>query len=335
MVKVFGWGRQAGTRRSWRTTDAGDRLKVYCGGAAALRLNGEFMRVDPLPTVFGYLDYRKYLRDWFDAKKAHNPRYSHRAFSRRTGQRSPSFLSDIISERRNLTEEAIPRVCTALGLEGEDADFFHALVLLDQAGSAREKNEAWARLAATRHFREARRLEGEGFRYLSHWYIPAVRELSALPGFQADAASVARSLCPNITVTEAEEALDCLKDLGMLVPAEGGGWEPREVRVVTPHEVARLAVQNYHEGMLGLARDAIERFPAEERHFLAVTANIPHSLIPKLKAELNGMYDRLLELVDGAVDPADEVVQIHLHFFPLSMLDQPGAPGLRAKETGR
>lgn len=291
------------------------------------------MRVDPLPIVFGYLDYRKYLRDWFDAKKAHNPRYSHRAFSRRTGQRSPSFLSDVTAGRRNLTDEALPKVCGALGLEGEDADFFVALVHLDQAGSAREKNEAWARLAATRHFREARKLEGEGFRYLSHWYIPAVRELSALSGFHPDPRWVAQALRPTISVAQARAALDCLRDLGMLVESPDGRWEPREVRVVTPHEVSRLAVQNYHEGMLGLAHGAIDRFAAEDRHFLAVTAHVPSALVPRLKAELNSMYDRVLELVDGAQEPADEVVQVHLHFFPLSSPELPPAPAPSGQET--
>ena len=240
------------------------------------------MQPDSSPVVFGYLDYRKYLRDWFDAKKLRNPRYSHRAFSRRTGQRSPSFLADVIKGRRNLTDDALPKVCVALGLEAEDAAFFQALVQLDQAGSIREKNQAWARLAASQHFREARRLEGEGFRYLSHWYIPAIRELSALPSFQADPRWIARVLCPPISVEEATAALDCLKELGMLVQADDGVWEPREVRVSTPHEVAKLAVQNYHEGMLGLAMGAIDRFPAEERHFRAVTAHVPQSLIPKL-----------------------------------------------------
>jgi len=293
------------------------------------------MQIEPLPVVFGYLDYRKYLRDWFDAKKAHNPRYSHRVFSRRTGQRSPSFLADVIKGRRNLTEEAIPKVCVALGLTSEDAEFFEALVQLDQAGSVQEKNQAWSRLAASRHFREARRLEGEGFRYLSYWYIPAVRELSALSWFRSDPVWVSKALCPPISVDEARAALDCLQELGMLVETEPGHWEPREVRVVTPHEVAKLAVQNYHEGMLGLAQGAIGRFPAEERYFLAVTAYIPHALLPKLKAELNSMYDRLLELVDGAHDPAEEVVQLHLHFFPLTSMEHADLPGPARSEASR
>ncbi len=276
------------------------------------------MQPDALPTVFAYLDYRAFLRDWFAAKKERMPRYSHRLFSRRADQRSPSFLADLIRGRRNLTDEALPAVCTALGLGEEDAAYFAALVHLDQAGTAREKNAAWARLRATRHFREARHLDGQGFRYLSHWYIPAIRELAAMPGFRADPAWLARALRPEISEDEAARALACLFDLGMLVESAPGVWEPREVRVTTPPEVARLAVQNYHEGMLALAATAIERVPARERHFLAVTAHVPAGLLPTLKSELNAMQARLLELVDGAAGPADAVVQIHLHCFPLS-----------------
>lgn len=285
------------------------------------------MRVDNLPSVFGYLDYRAYLRDWFAAKKNENPRYSHRLFSRRTGQRSPSFLSDVLKGRRNLTDDSIPRVCDALGISGEDAEFFTALVHLDQAGTAREKNQAWARLSATRHWKEARHLEGEGFRYLSHWYIPAVRELAALPGFRADAQWIATTLSPPIRPDQAESALQCLRDLGMLVQTDAGVWEPREVRITTPPEVSRLAVQNYHEGMLTLAREAIGRFKARDRHFLAVTAHVPQSLMPQVKRELNAMQTRLLELVDGATDPPDQVVQLHLHCFPLSEPTLPGEDG--------
>ena len=36
-----------------------------------------------LPDLYAYLDYRKYLEDWFDARKAANPRFSHRMFARR------------------------------------------------------------------------------------------------------------------------------------------------------------------------------------------------------------------------------------------------------------
>lgn len=278
------------------------------------------MRSPPdLPAVFAYLDYRAFLKDWFEAKKAANPRYSHRAFVRRTGQRSPSFLADLLARRRNLSAQALDGVAAALGLDTDEMGFFAALVDLDQAETAEQKNAAWDRISATRRFRDARRIEGGAFRYLSRWYFPAIRELVALPGFREDPEWIARTLQPPIRPAEAAEALELLQELGMLVRSTPEGrLEPRDVRLVTPHEVQALAVLNYHQGMLKLAHDAIPRFKAADRHFLAVTAHVPRALVPHLKRELNSMYEKILEIVDGAEGPRDEVVQVHLHVFPLS-----------------
>ena len=35
--------------------------------------------------IYRYLDYRKFLADWFREKKEANPLFSHRAFARKAG----------------------------------------------------------------------------------------------------------------------------------------------------------------------------------------------------------------------------------------------------------
>jgi len=270
------------------------------------------------PDLFQYLDYRRYLADWFRARKAANPRFSHRAFVRRIGQRSPSTLRDVIEGRRNLTPQTTEAFCDAMGLNAEERDFFTALVHLDQATGQDERNRAWNRIAATRRFNEARRLEGDGFRYLSHWYYPAIRELAGRDDFDADPAWIAARLRPSITVAQARTALKELLELGLLVEQEDGTVAQRDSSVVTPHEVAGLAAHNYHAGMLALAGEAIERFRPFERHFCGVTVSIPEEMIPRLKRELNAFQERLLDLCGGVDEPVERVVQINLNFFPLS-----------------
>ncbi len=264
-----------------------------------------------------YLDYRAFLSDWFDAKKAANPRFSHRAFVRRTGQRSPSLLSDVMAGRRNLTTAGLEGFLKALRLSRNDARFFRLLVAFDQAETPAEKNTIWVDITASKRFREARQLEGDSFRYLSTWYLPAIRELANREGFVDDPAWVARQVRPRITPKQAREALEILFELELLVREDGrithGGGS-----VVTPHEVAGLAVQNYHRGMLERATHALHEVHSDERHFLAVTVTAPPSLIPKLKDELNAMQERILELCAGAEPPAEQVLQFNLHFFPLS-----------------
>ena len=245
------------------------------------------------------------------------PTVSHRAFVRRTGQKSPSLLKDVIEARRNLTPKLIDAFAKALSLDSGEAKFFRALVQLDQGSSPSEKNEAWARISASRRFALARQLDGEGFQYLTCWYYPAIRELARCPGFQADPSWIAKTLRPKISKREAAKALDVLFSLGLIVRCEGV-VRATESSVVTAHEVTRLAVRNYHTGMLDRAKESIDAFRGPSRHFCSVTAAIPTSLIPLLKEELQQMQERLLDLCDGVVVDNNQVVQINLHFFPLS-----------------
>ncbi len=272
----------------------------------------------PQPDLHRYLDYRSFLRDWFRAKKAGNRRFSHRAFSRMAGQKSPSLLVDVTEGRRNLTPSLTEAFCRALKLTAAEASFFTALVHLDQASTPAERNRAWARIAATKRFREARSMEAAGFELLSRWYYCAVHELARRDDFRADPAWIAKTLRPTVKPAQAKKALETLIELDLLELTEDGGADPREVSVVTPHEVAGLAARNYHVGMLELASEAIERFDPEDRHLCGVTVSIPASLIPRLKSELDAVQERLLDLCDSAVDGRDVVVQIGLQVFPLS-----------------
>ena len=112
-----------------------------------------------IPQPYEYLNYREYLRDWYAAKKMANPRFSHRGFVRRTGQRSPSLLKDVIERRRNLTPSTAEAFCYALRLNPAESIFFRAIVDFDQARVQADKRRAWERIVETRQFSD--RPEGE------------------------------------------------------------------------------------------------------------------------------------------------------------------------------
>jgi uncharacterized protein (TIGR02147 family) len=275
------------------------------------------------PDVYDYTSYRAFLRDWFAWKKHDNPRYSHRAFVRRTGQASPSLLVDVIEARRNLTERTVLGFVRALSLGASEASFFRHLVDFDQAGTQATKAEAWERITATKRFREARRIEGASYECLAHWYYAAIRELACCPGFRADPRWIAHKLQPRITPKQAERALDALFTTGLLTRDVDGEILTGEPAFSTPVEVRGLAVNNYHVGMLQLAAASIEAVDPRQRHFTAMTAAVPASLLPKLKAEINQMCARLAQVCSELDEDPDQVVQIHLHVFPLTEVPDP------------
>ena len=270
------------------------------------------------PDIHNYLDYRVYLSDWLQWKKAASPRFSHRGFVRRVGQKSPSLLVDIVAKRRGLTPDMLVSFSKEMKLNAESRQFLELLVDLDRASSPEKRNQVWERISARKRFQEAHAIECDSFRYLSDWSYPAIRELALRPDFQADAGWVSAMLRPRISKAHAQRALDALFELGMLVRDDEGQVSQADGAVVTPREVLGLAVHNYHQGMIERARDGIVNFKAAERHYTGVTVCIPEALVPRIKDEINAFAEKLLELCDGCEDTAERVYQFHLMAFPLS-----------------
>src|SRR5215813_10276244 len=104
-------------------------------------------RKDVGVSVYDFLDYRAYLRAYYEAAKRTRPSFTFRLFSKLAGLRSPNFLKLVIEGQRNLGADSIPRFIEALGLQGPDAEFFADLVAFNQAGSLADKNRAFERIA--------------------------------------------------------------------------------------------------------------------------------------------------------------------------------------------
>ncbi|MBT3221310.1 MAG: TIGR02147 family protein [Proteobacteria bacterium] len=274
-------------------------------------------KTEGMPDVFGYLDYRQFLQDWFDARKANNPRFSHRLFARQAGLRSPALLSNVIKRRRNLTVDTIDSFVRAMKLTATQATFFSHLVHFDQASSDARRNEVWKKISATRRFREARRIEGDSVEYLSKWYHSAVREMATRKGFRADYDWVAKKLCPRITGPQARKALELLFRLGLLVEKDDGTATAMDASLVTPDEVVGMAVHNYHQGMLERSCEAITGFRPKERHFGALTVAIPESMVAQLKEEITSFQARILDICDLAPEK-ERIYQLNVQLFPLS-----------------
>jgi uncharacterized protein (TIGR02147 family) len=273
---------------------------------------------DSAPDVFGFLDYREFLRAHYLYKKARGA-LSFRSFSRRAGLGSPNYLKLVMDGDRNLTAPMAGRFATALGLEPEAARYFRALVQFSQARDVEARNRAYARLKRLRGPRRAERLEAALERYHARWYLPAIRELVTSAAFREDAGWIARQLCPPIRTAQAQEALDTLLELGLLVRDKRGRLRQAEATVTTGPEVRSLHLANYHRTMIGLGQSALERFAGSERDISALTLCVGEAGLAKLKRSLQRMRRELLELAELETDPT-QVVQLNLQLFPLSRL---------------
>jgi uncharacterized protein (TIGR02147 family) len=270
------------------------------------------------PNIFDFLDYRAFLRAYYEAAKANTSAFSYRYFARKAGLSSPSFLRHVMRGERNIGD-TVENFAKALELNAEETQFFRLLIDFDQAETDRERNRAFEKLAASRRFRTARRIDQAMFDYLSHWYYPAIREMVARPDFDEEPAWIAGQLTPRIEPEQAETALEVLLDLGLVVRDDSGTLVRGEASVTTEHEVRSLAIANYHRQMLERAGESIELIPREYRDLAAMTVCISPETIGELKERVHAFRELVFELCDSDEEP-QVVFQINTQLFPLSSL---------------
>ncbi len=275
--------------------------------------------------VFEYLDYRAYLRDVYTARRDAGRPLSFRAFSRKAQLRSPNYLKLVMDGERNLTEVMAERFADALTLTGDGRQYFVDLVAFTQATSHDARSLAYERLTRSRRFRRVHHLDMAQADYHAHWYLPAIRELVALPGFVEDPAWVAAQLVPRITKRQAEDALRTLEALGLLRRNANGQLAQTDGIVSTGTETRGLHIGAYHRAMLDRAKAAIELVPAAERDLSALTLALGAEGILRLKARLARFRRELLELSELENEPT-QVVQVNFQVFPLSLAIESSLP---------
>ena len=269
------------------------------------------------PLVFGYVDYRRYLADYYaHAKKCHYG-FSFRVFSKRAEISSSNYLRLVIDGKRNLTSDMAVRFARACGLSAGRADFFCDLVAYNQAKNSVERNRHFRNLQGYRRFREVRRLEAEQTEYYASWYVPVIRELLRLPDFEEDPKWISTRVWPRISVRQARQALDVLLKLGLIARDEQGRLKQVDPLVTTGPGPLSHHIFNYHHLMLQRAGVALDQASREEREISCITVCVSQDKMLELKRRIDEFRSELLQAAE--LDNAPErVVQVNFQLFPLS-----------------
>ncbi len=286
-------------------------------GAKTLQAN-ERTATTPTLSVFGYTDFRKYLGDFYQLRKTSVRGYSYRNFSKAAGFASPNFLKLLIDGERNLGAQAVEKCIKALQLPATMAEYFRALVRLNQSTSDTEKSALFDELVRLTPQAKRRDLQSEELRYLSHWIYPVLREMIQVSDFSDDPHWIVRRLYGRVSVEEVTGAMRFLVGQGFIKKQNDGSYVANDNIVLSGDEVRSLAVRNFHRQMLVQAEAALENLPLSEREFGALTLILPTAAMTELKEKLKA-FRRELHLWSVQASDAnagDQVVQINIQMYP-------------------
>jgi uncharacterized protein (TIGR02147 family) len=267
--------------------------------------------------LFKYIDYRKFLLDFYNEKKKNTRYFSYRYFSNKAGIKSPVFLKQVIDGERNLTLLTLDKFISALGLNKKEGVFFRHLVQFNQAKTALEKQEHYSVMLSMMDYVNQHRLTADQYVYFDHWYNVVVRELVCLFDFRDDWDLLAQKVRPPITPKQAKESVQLLIRLNLVKKQKNGTYRQISAAITGGSDVVSLARRSFNSMMVQLARDANESLPPDRRNVSGLTVGISPACYDVLLTELSAFKERVISIVNRD-EKSSRVYQFNFQLFPVS-----------------
>jgi uncharacterized protein (TIGR02147 family) len=267
------------------------------------------------PNLFDFIDYRLWLRDVFAFLKKTSSGFSHRKLAARLSLSSPSFMSEVLKGKKNLSRKLLFRLCKFLNFSEREAQYFELLVLFNQAREMEEKNHFFGQMAKFRRSR-AKVIHEEQYKFYTKWYYSAVWNFFGVNSKMSNPAAIAREIYPSITATQVRESITLLLKLELLKKT-ANGYTVTQNHIVTDNPFKGMAAIPFNQSLLDLGMHALSSVPGKSRQYNVLMFSISENGFKTIKERIRGFQEELREIIERD-SGEDRIYTLATQLFPNS-----------------
>lgn len=227
----------------------------------------------------------------------------------------------VLAGNRNLSGRALEKFLPALELSAPRVSYFKLLQTIGDSESHAERIEALDKLQKQSGYKRLNPKELEVYRYLSHWYYVAIREMVELPEFRLDPNWIQARLNYPVPLSEINEALKFLKEFNFIEELPGNKARLAEKRVDCFEGIYKIALSNFYKEMFQLASQSIEKTPRTKRNLSFETMAISADNFDELKLILDDARKKV-EALGARVKNPDSIYHISFAAFPIASSEE-------------
>ena len=207
------------------------------------------------------------------------------------------MLKDIVAGRRRLSLKVMQKYATAMNLSPKETDYFGTVVKFVNSKSNDEKNLYFSRMMRLRGNSRIKFIDEGQYEFFRCWYHSALREMVTLPDFREDYDWIAKRCIPPITAVQAKKSIEVMLQSGILRRGEQEKLEPADAVISSEYEMRSFTLRNFHSEMLGLAKEALERFEPDEREISSLTLGVSQKCYENIKERIRTFKQEIIDMV--------------------------------------
>ena len=268
--------------------------------------------------IYDYSDYRRFLQDFYELEKSHNPTFSYRIFASAIGM-DASLLLKILQGKRHISTNGIESFVQFFRYNESKAEYFREMVAYCKAKTDNQVRRHFETLQKMRPA-SSREIDEARYRYFQQWYYPMIR--SALDVFDyrgpEDAAALGELCIPRLTATQVQNAVDALLQLGLAHKQNNDRIAPTEAHIKTKEHWLSASISDYQKSITELAQRSIAETPKDERDISTLTMALDSSQIQKIREIIAETRKDIVKMVNAMPSQiCGSVYQLNFQLFPM------------------
>lgn len=281
------------------------------------------------PDINSYMDYRKYLADFYSYKRELTKKdlrpYNYQMFSAAANIKSPQYLRLIIDGKRNLSDDMVGKFAKALSLNKEQGDELKMLVQYTQATDPAERNRFLKELMERRVSQKIKsgEIDQKTFDKIPGWVtwiLYAMVDQRGV-GAQFEPQHLKQLLGEKATLEEITDSLNKLLEAGELKKDEATG-EVKKARPLMENadNIPVALVRKLQAELLYLGMESLFQDDPMEREFGTVTLSLTAREFEEIKFKLRQMRKQFTKdnSIARAKEPGDRIYQLNIQLFPVT-----------------
>lgn len=270
------------------------------------------------PNIFEYINFRDYLADYYKFRKETEPGFTHTYICFRLGQvKSKGYFNNVVKGRTSVTPTFINRFIVLLGLKGNQANYFRALVNYNQTVSPTEKEFYFEQIVRLNNT-PFTVVDKNTYQFYTEWYHSAIRALLDIINFKNDIKMITSRLYPEITLKQARESIGLLKQLGMIQINQEGFWKPTDKVITTGEFIRDELIRQYQMKCCSLARSVIADDTKQTKRNITMTISVSETAYKRIVERLMETKTEIRSIVHKDDEPAIKVCHLNMNIFPMS-----------------